>query len=120
VRPDLSAFFVTLLRSLDVGVLRSFTTLCFALDDKEMNSRAKRCALLGGLFRPPWKSVKKFLLFSVKKKKLFERSEFFFFRKRVKILALERQPALFLFVSFSFVRTKGKRKTLLNRRKIES
>ena len=27
-------------------------------------------------------------------------------------LALERQPALFLFVSFSFVRTKGKRKTL--------
>jgi hypothetical protein len=37
----------------------------------------------------------------VKKKKLFERSEFFFFRKRVKILALERQPANFLcFVSF--------------------
>ena len=50
-------------------------------------------------FRPPWKSVKKFLLFSVKKKKLIERSEFFFFRKRVKILALERQPANF-FVSF--------------------
>ena len=50
-------------------------------------------------FRPPWKSVKKFLHFSVKKKKLFERSEFFFFRKNVKILALERQPANF-FVSF--------------------
>ena len=50
-------------------------------------------------FRPPWKSVKKFLHFSVKKKKLFERSEFFFFRKRVKILALERQTANF-FVSF--------------------
>ena len=99
---------------------RSFTTLRFALDDKEMNSRAKRCALLGGLFRPPWKSVKKFLLFSVKKKKLFERSEFFFFRKRVKIFALERQPARFIFVSFSFLRTKGKRKTLLNHRKVES
>ena len=50
-------------------------------------------------FRPPWKSVKKFLHFSVKKKKLFERSEFFFFRENVKILALERQPANF-FVSF--------------------
>ena len=34
-----------------------------------------------GYFRPPWKSVKKFLHFSVKKKKLFERSEFFFFRE---------------------------------------
>jgi hypothetical protein len=56
--------------------------------------------------------VKKFLHFSVKNKKLFERSEFFLFRKNVKILASERQPALFLFVSFSFVRTKGKRKTL--------
>ena len=54
--------------------------------------------------------MKKFLLFPVKKKKLFERSEFFFFRERVKILASEREPALFLFVSFSFVRTKGKRK----------
>ena len=97
VRPDLSAFFATLLRSLgcdafffllclfliDVlllcfacwGVMfsRSLTTLCSALDDKEMNSRAKRCALLGGLFRPPWRSVKKFLHFFVKNKKLFER-----------------------------------------------
>ena len=27
-----------------VDVLRSFTPLRFALDDKEMNSRAKRCA----------------------------------------------------------------------------
>ena len=26
---------------------RFFTTLCLALDDKEMDSRAKRCALLG-------------------------------------------------------------------------
>jgi hypothetical protein len=44
--------------------------------------------------------VKKFLHFSVKKKKLFERSEFFFFRKNVKILALERQPALFFLFLF--------------------
>ena len=56
------------------------------------------------------RSVKKFLLFPVKNEKLFERSEFFSFREKVKILAPERQPALFLFVSFSFVRTKGKRK----------
>jgi hypothetical protein len=46
----------------------------------------------------------------VKKKKLFERSEFFFFRERVKNLAPERQPAPFLFVSFSFVHTKEKEK----------
>ena len=39
------------------------------------------------------------MLFPVKKKKLFERSEFFFFRERVKILASEREPANF-FVSF--------------------
>ena len=52
---------------------RSFTTLCSTLDDKEMNSRAKRCALQGGLFRPPWKSVKKNRVFSVKNEKLFER-----------------------------------------------
>ena len=52
--------------------------------------------------------MKKFLLFPVKKKKLFERSEFFFFRERVKILASEREPANFLFVSFFFC--SGKRK----------
>ena len=45
--------------------------------------------------------MKKFSFFSVKKKKLFERSEFFFFRKRAEILASEREPANFLcFVSF--------------------
>jgi len=39
----------------------------------------------------------------VKKKKLFERSEFFFFREKVKILASEREPAVFLFCYlFSF------------------
>ena len=62
--------------------------------------------------------MKKFLLFPVKKKKLFERSEFFFFRKRVKILASERQPAPFFgqvlnnssFCFFFFVRTKEKEK----------
>ena len=32
------------------------------------------------MFRPQWRSVKKFVRFFVKKKKLFERSEFFFFR----------------------------------------
>ena len=58
---------------------RSFTTLCSVLDDKEVNSRAKRCALQGGLLRPPWKSVKKNREFSVKNEKLFERSEFFLF-----------------------------------------
>ena len=54
--------------------------------------------------------MKNFLLFPVKKKKLFERSEFFFFRERVKNLAPERQPALFLFVSFFFCAHKRKRK----------
>ena len=34
-----------------------------------------------GYFRPPWKSVKKNRVFSVKNEKLFERSEFFSFRK---------------------------------------
>ena len=43
---------------------------------------------------------------SVKNEKLFERSEFFSFRRLLHFLALEREPALFLFVSFSFVRTK--------------
>ena len=53
------------------------------------------------MFRPQWRSVKKFVRFFVKKKKLFERSEFFFFRKKVQILASEVQPANFLcFVSF--------------------
>ena len=49
--------------------------------------------------------MKKFLLFSVKKKKLFERSEFFFFRKRAEILASEREPANFFCFVF-FVRAK--------------
>ena len=56
--------------------------------------------------------MKKFLLFRVKKKKLFERSEFFFFRERVKILALERQPAVFLFVIFFFLMPERKSKSL--------
>ena len=47
------------------------------------------------MFRPQWRSVKKFVRFFVKKKKLFERSEFFFFRKKVQILASEVQPANF-------------------------
>ena len=55
--------------------------------------------------------MKKFLLFPVKKKKLFERSEFFFFRERVKILAPERQPALFFLFLF-LCADKGKRKAL--------
>ena len=36
---------------------------------------------LGGLLRPQWRSVKKNRVFSVKNEKLFERSEFFSFRK---------------------------------------
>ena len=86
VRPDLSAFF-TQHRFARWGCGVYF--FCFAL----------LLTIFFINFRPPWKSVKKFLHFSVKKKKLFERSEFFFFRKNVKILALERQPANF-FVSF--------------------
>ena len=63
----------------------------------------------GGQLRPPWRSVKKFLHFFVKNKKLFERSEFFLFRKNVKILASERQPALFFLFLF-LCADKGKRK----------
>ena len=75
--------------------------------------RAKQSvSLQGGFPRPPWRSVKKNRVFPVKNEKLFERSEFFSFREMPDFLASERQPALFLFVSFSFVRTKGKRKTL--------
>ena len=52
---------------------------------------------------------------SVKKKKLFERSEFFFFRERVKNLAPERQPAVFLFCYlFSFCCQKEKSKSTHN------
>lgn len=54
---------------------------------------------------------------SVKNEKLFERSEFFSFRRLFHFLALEREPALFLFVSFSFVRTKEKRKITLTKQK---
>ena len=57
------------------------------------------------MFRPQWRSVKKFVRFFVKKKKLFERSEFFFFRKKVQILASEVQPANFFCFVF-FVRAK--------------
>ena len=53
--------------------------------------------------------MKKFLHFSVKNKKLFERSEFFLFRKNVKILASERQPAVFFLFLF-LCSDKGKRK----------
>jgi hypothetical protein len=56
----------------------------------------------------------------VKKKKLFERSEFFFFRERVKNLAPERQPAVFLFCYlFSFCCQKEKSKKPLERKKQE-
>ena len=75
--------------------------------------RAKQSVSLpGGFPRPPWRSVKKNRTFPVKNEKLFERSEFFSFREMPDFLASERQPAPFLFVSFSFVRTKEKRKAL--------
>ena len=70
VRPDLSAFFATLLRSLGcdafffvllVGTWCSSSLLRFILRNYFV------------CFRPPWRSVKKFLHFFVKNKKLFER-----------------------------------------------
>ena len=70
VRPDLSAFFATLLRSLGcdafffvllVGTWCSSSLLRFILCNYFV------------CFRPPWRSVKKFLHFFVKNKKLFER-----------------------------------------------
>ena len=39
------------------------------------------CPPREGYFRPQWRSVKKNRVFSVKNEKLFERSEFFSFRK---------------------------------------
>ena len=39
------------------------------------------CPPMEGYFRPQWRSVKKNRVFSVKNEKLFERSEFFSFRK---------------------------------------
>jgi hypothetical protein len=41
--------------------------------------------------------VKKIGGFPVKNKKLFERSEFLLFREIIQFLALEREPAFFLF-----------------------
>ena len=67
-----------------------------------------------GLSGGAWRN---FCIFPLRRKSCLSVSEFFFFRKNVKILALERQPALFLFVSFSFVRTKGKRKTIAQSQK---
>ena len=55
--------------------------------------------------RPQWRSVKKNRPFPVKKKKLFERSEFFFFREKTDFLASEVQPANFFCFVF-FVRAK--------------
>ena len=63
--------------------------------------------------------MKKNRAISVKNEKLFERSEFFSFRRLFHFLALEREPALFLFVSFSFVRTKEKRKSASKYRKTD-
>ena len=80
-------FYATSLRSLGCDVfffsLRSFFLSSRAERRISFTStpRAKRCALRGGLLRPPWKSVKKNRVFSVKNEKLFERSEFFSFRK---------------------------------------
>ena len=71
----------------------------------------------GGLFRPQWRSVKKNRVFSVKNEKLFERSEFFSFRKNLHFLASEREPANFLFVSFFFCSGKRKMKTHINKPK---
>jgi len=60
--------------------------------------------------------VKKNGDFSVKNEKLFERSEFFSFRKNLHFLALEREPANFLFVSFFFCSGKRKMKGKQNER----
>ena len=50
---------------------------------------------------------------SVKNEKLFEQSEFFSFRKFVHFLVLEREPAIFLFVSFFFLLAERKRKNAI-------
>jgi len=52
----------------------------------------------------------------VKNEKLFERSEFFSFRKNLHFLALERELANFLFVSFFFCSGKRKMKGKQNER----
>jgi hypothetical protein len=52
--------------------------------------------------------VKKNGDFSVKNEKLFERSEFFSFRKNLHFLAPEREPRIFFLFRFSFVRAKEK------------
>ena len=95
------------------------------LDDKMFKGRirhttdtstptAKRCVSLlkGPLPAFSGEALRNFCSFPLRRKSCLSDSEFFFFRERVKILASEREPALFLFVSFSFVRTKGKRKAL--------
>ena len=114
---------------------RSFTTLRFTLDDKKGNwlryvieilhyallhSGWQRNEFTSEAMCPPWEGYsglrgeawRNFCIFSLRTKSCLSVSGFFLFRKNVKILASERQPALFLFVSFSFVRTKGKRKSL--------
>ena len=79
------------------------------LADIHTNERSDVLASQRGFFRPSWRSVKKFSFFPVKNEKLFERSEFFSFREKVKILAPERQPALFFLFLF-LCADKGKRK----------
>ena len=63
-------------------------------------------------FRHLVEEVKKNGDFSVKNEKLFERSEFFSFRKNLHFLAPEREPANFLFVSFFFCSCKRKMKDI--------
>ena len=102
VRPDISAFFyATSLRSLGCGVffhcfarwgvMLSFLLRLFYLSSRVEQSVVKDLVYIHitseamcpprRLLRPQWRSVKKNRVFSVKNEKLFERSEFFSFRK---------------------------------------
>ena len=114
-------FYATLLRSLGCDVFFFSFAHFFVIQSGAKRSEGSRVhphhersdvPSKEGYFRPPWRSVKKFLHFSVKNKKLFERSEFFLFRNNVKILASERQPAVFLFVIFFFLMAERKSKPL--------
>ena len=90
VRPDLSGFFAQH-RFARWGVIFSFfASLFFVIQSGAKRSEGSRVhphhersdvPSREGYFRPQWRSVKKNQVFSVKNEKLFERSEFFSFRK---------------------------------------
>ena len=105
--------------SLVIGYLLDVSMKKLTLESCTSNSEAHLSPPLED--RHLVEGVKKIGRISVKNKKLFERSEFFLFRKSTRFLAPEREPAVFLFCYlFSFCSQKEKSNSFYDRRKNQS